>query len=105
MKIKTGTDATLRNLLRAELRTLHEYEEMFDEMTEEEKNELCGWMAQGNSVNSNPHLLYGENGCLMDFLDASRTSEDMVANPDYYRQWANPPENDELLIQDPNMPF
>ena len=85
MTIKNAIDATLGNLLTVELRTLNEYEEMFDEISAEEKNELCEWMAQGKSVNSNPHLLYGENGCLLDFLSAIRTSEDMVLNPDDYQ--------------------
>ena len=41
-------------------------------------------MAHGNSVNSNPHMLYGENGCLMDFINASRIAEDIAAYPEQY---------------------
>jgi hypothetical protein len=53
-------------------------------MTSEEKYELREWIANGNSVNSNPFLIYGENGCLMDFVEASRVAEDMAANPGEY---------------------
>ena len=84
MKIENALDTELRNLLRTELQTLQKYEDMFDNMTADEKGELREWMANGNSVNSNPHLIYGENGCLMDFIDASRTAEDMTANPEDY---------------------
>jgi len=85
MELKTGVDYELRTLLREELKTLHEYVEMFDDMTQEEKYELREWMAQGKSVNSNPNFLYGENGCLLDFINASRMDEDMVENPEDYR--------------------
>lgn len=85
MEIKTAVDMDLRNVLEAELRTLREYEAMFDDMTMDEKRELHDWLANGRSVNSNPNLLYGENGCLLDFINARRMDEDMVANPDHYR--------------------
>ena len=85
MKMKTGIDLELRNHLRNELKTLNEYVEMFDEMTAEEKDELREWMAHGKSVNSNPHLLYGENGCLMDFIVAERTIREMRENPEHFR--------------------
>jgi len=85
MELKTGVDYELRTLLREELETLQEYVEMFDDMTQEEKDELREWMAHGKSVNSNPHLLYGENGCPLDFINASRMAVDMVENPDDYR--------------------
>ena len=84
MKLKTGVDYELRTLLREELETLQEYVEMFDDMTQEEKDELREWMAHGKSVNSNPHLLYRENGCLLDFINASRMAKDMAENPEDY---------------------
>ena len=84
MRIENALDMELRNLLRAELQTLQKYQEMFDNMTTGEKDKLRGWLANGNSVNSNPHLLYAENGCPMDFIDASRTAEDMATNPEDY---------------------
>ena len=84
MEIKNVLDMELRNLLRSELLILQKYEETFDDMTVEEKYELREWLANGNSVNSNPHLLYGENGCLMDFISACRTTEDMATNPEDY---------------------
>ena len=85
MKMKTGLDLELRNLLRKELNTLKEYVETFDDMTVYEKDELREWMAHGNSVNNNPYLLYVDNGCLMDFVNASRIAEDMSHNPEEYR--------------------
>jgi hypothetical protein len=85
LKIKTGADLELRNYLRDELKTLKEYEEMLDGMTAGEKNELREWMAHGNSVNSNPYLLYGENGRLMDFVAAGRTAREQEENPERFR--------------------
>jgi len=85
VNIKTGTDLELKNLLRNELQTLNKYVEMFDEMTAAEKEGLREWMANGRSVNCNGNYLYGENGCLLDFIEAYRMAEDMVANPDEYR--------------------
>jgi len=102
MKIKTGIDLELRTLLRDELNKLKEYFEMFDHMTQDEKNELREWMAHGKSVNSNPHLLYGENGCLMDFISASRMAEEMAADPSSY-QYAH--EDEEMGILSDAEPF
>ena len=85
MELKTSIDYELRTLLREELETLQEYIEMFDDMTQEEKDELREWMAHGKSVNSNPNFFYGENGCLLDFINARRMDEDMVENPENYR--------------------
>jgi len=84
MEINNALDMDLRNRMREELQTLKKYEQLFDEMTSEEKYELREWIANGNSVNSNPFLIYGENGCLMDFIEASRVAEDMAANPGEY---------------------
>lgn len=93
MKMRTGIDLELRSLLRAEMETLKEYVGLFDSMTAGEKDGLREWMAHGNSVNSNPYSLYGENGSLMDYIAARRTAEDMAANPqDYYRGAAEVPE-------------
>ena len=104
MKMKTGVDYELRSLLKAEQRTLQEYEEMFDDMTAEEEDELREWMAHGKSVNSNPHLLYGENGCPMDFINASRTAEDMAADPGRYH-WGNTESGDSASVRDKNKSF
>jgi hypothetical protein len=86
LRIKTAVDLELRNCLGNELKTLKEYEEMFDCMTAEEKDGLREWMAYGNSVNSNPHLLYGENGCMMDFIAANRIAAEMDASPQHFRR-------------------
>jgi len=84
MEISNALDMDLRNRMGEELKTLKKYEQMFGEMTPEEKYELREWIANGNSVNSNPFLICGENGCLMDFVEASRVAEDMAANPGGY---------------------
>ena len=104
MTIKTGIDAELRTLLRDELQTLHEYVEMFDDMTDAEKDELREWMAPGNSVNNNPYSLYGENGCPMDFINASRFTEDMSANPEQY-QHADAGDGDAESTKDIDLQF
>lgn len=65
--------------------TLNEYEKMFDSLSQEEKHELREWMADGNSVNSNPHLIYGETGRPMDFIAAARIAGEMTAHPEDFR--------------------
>jgi len=104
MKVKNALDMDLRNLLMAEMQTLQKYEEMFDDLTAAEKDELREWMANGNSVNSNPYLIYGENGCLMDLIEATRVDEDMAANPELY-QWADEKDGTNERLQDIDMPF
>jgi hypothetical protein len=81
-----AAEMELRKMIREESNKLKEYEEMLDSMDPEEKGELREWMAHGNSVNSNPYMIYGENGRLMDFIAASRIDRDMCENPDYYKQ-------------------
>jgi hypothetical protein len=104
MKIKILTDMDLRNMSSKELETLSEYEEIFDGMTAEEKEELREWMANGNSVNSNPYLLYGDNGELMDLLNARRVAEEMAAYPERFRSpVVEDQENGSLLFDD--VPF
>jgi len=104
MKIKNALDMDLRNLLRAEMQTLQKYEEMFDDLTAAEKDELREWMVNGNSVNSNPYLIYGENGCLMDLIEATRVDEDLAANAELY-QWMDEKDGDNERLQDTDMPF
>ena len=82
MRINTGTDLELRTMLRTELKVLSGYAGAFDDMTQGEKEELREWMAHGNSANSNPFLVYGEDGCLMDFVGASRLVDEMAADYD-----------------------
>jgi hypothetical protein len=67
------------------LKTLKEYEEMFDRMTAGEKDELREWMAHGKSVNENPYLLYRENGCPMDFIAACRIAKETEASPQHFQ--------------------
>jgi hypothetical protein len=101
MEINNALDMDLRNRMREELDTLKKYEQMFDGMTSEEKYDLREWIANGNSVNSNPFMIYGGNGCLTDFIDAYRSAEDMAANPeDYFGEL-----NGESGTLDENIPF
>jgi len=104
MKIKTLVDLELSKMLRKEMEILREYEAMFDDMTAGEKDELREWLVNGNSVNSNPYLLYGENGCLMDFINASRTAEDMAANPEQYH-YKDVADSAEERLNDIDEPF
>jgi hypothetical protein len=87
MKTKTAIDLELRKMLRKERGKLKEYEEMLDRMcmTAEEKEELREWMTHGKSVNSNPYLLYEENGCPMDLITASRMAGEMAADPKHFQ--------------------
>jgi hypothetical protein len=82
-------DLDLRNMLREELNILKEYEKMLGSMTAAEKKELREWMAHGRSVNSNPYMLYGENGCLLDLISATRIDDDMMRNPEDYGAVSN----------------
>jgi DnaJ-domain-containing protein 1 len=89
-------------MIRRELNTLKDYEEMLESMSTQEKEELREWMAQGYSVNCNPYLLYGENGCPMDLIDAIRINEDMCNNQeDYLRSFEDMPDDD----LDDDIPF
>lgn len=101
MKYMTIVDLELRNRLREEIDTLKEYQAMLGTMTTEKKEELRQWIAGGNSVNSNPYWLYGENGRLMDLIAASRIHEDMGNNPELYM--LRPKEQAEDL--DDDIPF
>jgi hypothetical protein len=104
MKMRTGTDLELKALIEAELKTLLDYVETFDDMTKEEKDELREWLAHGNSVNSNPFLIYGDNGCLMDFVNASRFADEMAADRVPCPQ-AGIRDGTSDRAQDPNLPF
>jgi hypothetical protein len=57
-------------------RDLREYEAKTP-MTSEERVELRKWVREGNSPYENPWLLYGDNGCLIDFVSAMRFDEEL----------------------------
>jgi hypothetical protein len=78
---------------------LKEYEAMFNDMTEAERQELREWVAAGNDVNSNPHLLHSEDGWPMDFIAASRIAEEMAAHPEDFR-WSDLEEGEELYTDE-----
>jgi len=104
MKMNTGIDLELRTLLKNELRTLLDYVEAFDDMTGKEKNELREWMAHGKSVNANPFLIYGEDGCPMDFINACRFVEDMAENP-LHSLLSDADDDESGLFQNSDLPF
>jgi hypothetical protein len=63
---------------------LTEYEKIIGGITADEKKALHAWVASGNSPYENPHLLYSESGCPMDFVTAARVNADMVRSPQDY---------------------
>ena len=65
----------MKKMLRAELR---QYKAVIGHMTTQEQNDLRLWVADGNSVYSNPHYLSGEDGAPLDYIAASRIIDDMV---------------------------
>ena len=75
------TAKDMKGVLRKELR---EYEVTIGYMTPDELKELREWVAAGNSVHCNPHILYGDDGHPMDYITANRIAEDMNRNPDNY---------------------
>jgi hypothetical protein len=84
-------------LLRKEL---SEYEAGNCDMTEEERNALHKWVADGNSPNDNPYTLYDGDGYIMDYLQACRIGADMMNNPDDY-YWGSEVEQDGLGDETP----
>jgi len=64
---------------------LKEYKQNIGKISADERKELHEWVADGNSVYSNPYYLYGENGHLMDYIEACRINEDMWKNPQNYK--------------------
>ena len=46
--------------------------------TEEEMNELNKFIKKGGSFDGNPYMVYGENGRLINFIDAYRFIDEMM---------------------------
>ncbi|MCL1914821.1 MAG: hypothetical protein FWG10_13330 [Eubacteriaceae bacterium] len=64
-------------------------------MSVDEYSELSCWFwRERNSVHSNPWLLYGEDGRLMDFINDMRIAVEMAANPHGYMPKPGPPVRD-----------
>ena len=63
---------------------LKEYEKNIGDITVEERKELRTWVSAGNSPYDNPHLLYSESGCPMDYVTATRIADDMMHSPQDY---------------------
>ena len=102
----TAVDLELKNRLGEEINILKEYEKTLNSMTIEEKEGLREWMAQGNSVNSNPYMCYGENGCLTDLISAYRVADDMLLpTEDYGIYVGGEPSADMKLNENDKLPF
>jgi len=48
-------------------------------VTSEEYQELCSWVASGNSVYANPWYMAGEDGRALDFLTARQVMLELLA--------------------------
>jgi len=75
------TEKERRSALRKEMR---KYVAEIGRVTSDEQKELREWVNDGNSVYDNPYSLYGDDGRAMDFIDATRTFEDIWRNPENY---------------------
>jgi hypothetical protein len=88
-----------KEIKRYHLNELREYVRKIRRITELERRELYKWVADGNSVYSNPNYIYGEDGGIMDFISAFRVETDMSNNPqDYFNEFEPEP-------SDPEEPF
>jgi len=47
------------------------------DITDDEKRDLREWVASGKSVYDNPHSLYNDSGCPMDFINGCRLGIEM----------------------------
>jgi hypothetical protein len=51
---------------------LEQYEARVSDITPHERRQLRKWVSSGNSIYDNPSNLFGENGNLIDFIEAIR---------------------------------
>ena len=66
------------------LKELKEYTATIEDLTDEELNDLCEWVADGNSVYDNPCYISEDNGKPMNYIEAVRIMADMRENPENY---------------------
>ena len=79
MKIMTATtinEKSRKDYLRMELK---EYMQVNEGMTKSEMNDLCEWVASGNSVYDNPYFCSDDSGRPMDYISAIRFNDEMRA--------------------------
>jgi len=93
--MRKETKKELKNMLRKELK---EYEATIGVLSDEERNDLHEWVANGNSVHDNPGAVSGENGLPMDYINARRLIEEMAEmrekDPEMFqRGYGTPPED------------
>ena len=63
---------------------LKEYEKSIIDITPDEQRELREWVKKGRSCYDNPWYISTENGWPVDYIEASRTFNDILMNPDEY---------------------
>ena len=74
MKFRKGISMEIQRMLMAQL---EEYEQNM-QMNKVERKELHAWVANGHSPYDNGDYIYGEDGCPMDFISASRLAEEQI---------------------------
>jgi len=58
------------------------------DIAEDESSALHEWAESGNSVYSNPYMLYDDSGVLMDFINGYRMAAEMAENPSsFFDDW------------------
>lgn len=73
MKFNRLVETELREILTVDL----EKYESEHKISENEKQELHAWVADGHSPYGNPHCLSDENGAPIDFVSALKLSEEL----------------------------
>ena len=81
MKRSNTLDKEIRDLLQKELKG---YVQTIGDLTHDERKELREWINKGRSVFDNPWYISMENGWPMDYIEASRTFDEILSNPDLY---------------------
>jgi len=102
MKRSNILDKELRDLLRKELK---EYEQTIGDLTHDEQKELREWIKKGRSVYDNPWYISMENGWPMDYIEASRTIDEILSTPDLYYSDDSTASDDYESPASDDMPF
>ena len=71
------------NVIAFWLKHLNEMDSYLDRMeaTQEEREDVYGWVEEGNNYMTNGDYLYGDDGELLDFVEAQRTFEEIRKKP------------------------
>ena len=82
------------------------YVQTFDDITDDEMNQLYEWVARGHSVFNNPCFIYDDKGLPMDFINGCRVDDELCE--DYSNHLLGEPSNweeDDLPFCDDELPF